>query len=273
MNSDHDIANHERPDPSRDWLRPDWPVSEVDALMTTRAGGVSEGPWRAMNLGVATGDDPLHVAANRAIYRRSMDAEPVYLQQVHGTRVVELTSADISPQGMATHAASQLQADACFTTQAGISCTVMAADCLPLLFAAPDRRAVAAAHAGWRGLAAGVIEATVARLTSAASCHASELHVWLGACIGPERFQVGADVLAAFTDNAAHAERVSRFKPDSAGKWLADLPGLARDRLEALGIYRIHGGSWCTVTDESRFFSYRRDGTTGRMAASIWIRP
>ena len=157
-----------------------------------------------------------------------------------------------------------------------MACTVQVADCLPVLFAAPGGRAVGAAHAGWRGLAGGVVEATVDAVCAAAGCSPSDLDAWLGACIGPQHFEVGADVLDAFgalPDNAhqsASAAR-SRFRPSRPDKWLADLPRLARDRLAAAGVARISGGSWCTVADASRFFSYRRDGITGRMAAAVWI--
>jgi polyphenol oxidase len=166
------------------------------------------------------------------------------------------------------HAAPQ-RADASLSTEPGIACTVLVADCLPVLLAAPGRRGVAAAHAGWRGLAGGVVEATLAALCDAAGCAPREVSAWLGACIGPRRFEVGADVLQAF--GPSHASRFNA-RPGVEGKWLADLPGLARDHLLAAGVMAISGGAWCSVEDASRFFSFRRDGVTGRMAASIWIR-
>jgi len=252
-----------------DWLAPTWRVAGVGALMTTRAGGVSRGSYASMNVGTAVGDAPADVAANRERLAEALRAQPVFLRQVHGARVVRLDSGDAAP-GAPLH-----EADAAITTERGIACIVQAADCLPVLLAAPDGRAVGAAHAGWRGLAAGVVEATVAALGSAAGCAPAELSAWLGACIGPDAFEVGADVLAAFgvdpDDRDAAAPSARRFRARDARKWLADLPGLARDRLAAAGVARIDGGDWCTVADAERFFSYRRDGATGRMAAAIWI--
>jgi YfiH family protein len=210
------------------------------------------------------GDDARAVASNLEHLRRTTDAVPVWLRQVHGTRVVRLSAAD-ALAGAASH-----EADACVTAEPGIACAVQVADCLPLLLAAPDGRGVAAAHAGWRGLAAGVLEATVHALCDLAACDPLELQAWLGPCIGPQRFEVGCDVLAAF----GVPDRVDcdlRFRPHTAGKWLADLPGLARDRLDNCGVRRITGGQWCTASDASRFYSFRRDGVTGRMAALVWI--
>jgi YfiH family protein len=185
----------------------------------------------------------------------------VYLSQVHGREVVHL----------APGYAGEDRADAAIATEPAIACTVMVADCLPVLFAAPAGRGVGAAHAGWRGLAAGVLEAAVRALCEAASCEAGELTAWLGPCIGARRFEVGADVLKAFGPGAA-ARFAPRPRPDGDMRWLADLPGLARDRLHAAGVRRVGGGIWCTVEDASRFFSYRRDGVTGRMAAAVWLR-
>jgi YfiH family protein len=179
---------------------------------------------------------------------------------VHGAEVLRLQA------GAQTLAQP---ADAAITTDAGIACTVLVADCLPVLFAAPQGRGVGAAHAGWRGLAGGVLEATVAALCDAAACPPSELLAWLGPCIGPRQFEVGADVLEAFA-GATHF--VPRPRADGAMRWLADLPGLARERLRAAGLSNVSGGAWCTVEDGSRFFSFRRDGVTGRMAAAVWLR-
>jgi hypothetical protein len=245
------------------WLAPAWAGGAIGALMTTREGGVSEGPYRSFNVGTAVGDAPAHVAANRAALAVACEARPVFLRQVHGTRVVRLGAAD--PLAAAAH-----EADASVTTEPGIACTVQAADCLPVLFAAPEGRAVGAAHAGWRGLASGVLEATVQAVCSAARCSPRELETWLGACIGPRSFEVGGDVLEAF--GVAPSAPTESFRPYRSGKWLADLAGLARARLGAAGVARIEGGSWCTVESASRFFSFRRDGVTGRMAAAIWIR-
>jgi len=250
-----------------DWLYPDALPPGVGATMSSRRGGFSAAPFESMNLGAGVGDDASAVARNRAEFRRRIGgAATVFLKQVHGTRVVRVGATD----GQATVP----EADASFTTEPGVACTVLVADCLPLLFAAPGAGAVAAAHAGWRGLAAGVAERTALAVCEAAGCEPAALTVWLGACIGPRRFEVGSDVLQAFGADPLHGG-TGRFVPRGAqhpGKWLADLPGLARDRLRTAGIGAIGGGRWCTVEDASRFFSYRRDGVTGRMAAAIWIR-
>ena len=162
------------------------------------------------------------------------------------------------------------KADASVCTEPGIACTVQVADCLPVLFAAPAARGVAAAHAGWRGLASGVLEATLAALCEAADCAPAEVQAWLGPCIGPRQFEVGADVLQAFgADPAAGADAF--FRAHAPGKWLADLAGLARERLRAAGVTQFSGGDWCTVEDASRFFSFRRDRVTGRMLAAVWL--
>ena len=252
-----------------DWLAPAWRIAGVGALMTTRAGGVSRGRFASMNVGTAVGDDPADVAANRRRLAEASGARPVFLRQVHGTRVVRVGAAEASP------AADIFDADAAVTSERGVACVVQAADCLPVLLAAPDGRAVGAAHAGWRGLAAGVVEAAVDAVAAAAGCDAGELVVWLGACIGADAFEVGVDVLDAFAvrrrDVAASAAAAARFRANDRGRWLADLAGLARDRLAASGVRAISGGSWCTVSDPARFFSYRRDGATGRMAAAVWI--
>ena len=241
-------------------LIPGWPASErVGALMSTRTGGVSAGPWAGLNLGGAVGDADAAVVENRRRFEAALGVPAVYLRQVHGTTVVRLRAG--------TQAPAQ-SADAAITTDAGIACAVQVADCLPVLFAAPGGRGIGAAHAGWRGLAGGVLEATVAALCEAAACAPSELLAWLGPCIGPRQFEVGSDVLEAF---GAGARFVPRQRPDGAMRWLADLPGLARDRLHAAGLTHLGGGAWCTVEDPSRFFSFRRDGITGRMAAAVWL--
>ena len=248
-----------------DWLAPAWAgAGPVGALMTTRAGGASVGPYASMNLGVAVGDDPAAVAANRAGFAIACGAAPVFLRQVHGTRVVRIASADAAP-GAPDHAA-----DASVTTEPGVACAVQVADCLPVLFAAPDGRGVGAAHAGWRGAAGGVLEATVAALCAAAACRPGDLDAWLGVCIGPRRFEVGADVLEAFGAAPGGADP-RRFVPTAEGKWLADLAGLARDRLVAAGVGRVAAAPGCAFEDASRFFSFRRDRITGRMAAAVWI--
>ena len=263
---------------SADWLRPDWHAPSVGALMTTRAGGCSAAPFDSMNLHAGGADSPEAVARNRAVLAEAIGAMPVFLKQVHATAVVRLHAAD-GAAGAAVHTA-----DASVTTERGIACAIQIADCLPVLFAAPAGRAVGAAHAGWRGLAGGVLEATVAAVCEAAPCDPADLQAWIGAGIGPTRFQVGADVVEAFggatvgghpsvSEAGAWASRPSAacFVPEQPGKWLANLPLLARERLHAAGVADVGGGTWCTVSDASRFFSFRRDGVTGRMAAVVWI--
>ena len=267
------VPHHNPVNFDADWLRPQWRLPGVHALMTTRRGGYSAAPFDSMNLQEAPrdgqGDDAAAVAQNQARLRAVVGAPLMLLNQVHGARVVRLTASDAAP-GAPRH-----DADACVTTERGVVCSIQVADCLPVLFAAPG--AVAAAHAGWRGLAAGVLEATLASLCSASTCEPDQVEVWLGPCIGPRRFEVGADVLGAFgvVANATHTPgatwQASRFEPLKTGKWLADLPGLARDRLTACGVGAVSGGTWCTVSDASRFFSFRRDGVTGRMVAAIWL--
>jgi polyphenol oxidase len=246
-----------------DWLGPHWP--DVGAVMTTRADGESRGPWQGFNLGSHVGDDPAHVAANRERFAERLGATPMFMNQIHGQHVVRLSAADRSSSVI--H-----DADAAFTTEPGIACTVMVADCLPLLMAAPEGRGVAAAHAGWRGLAHGVVDAAALALCEAAACDPQDLRVWLGACIGPDRFEVGADVLRAFDAPPGDPLFKASAPAGQAPKWLADLAGLARRRLARLGARQVEGGAWCTVSDSSRFFSFRRDGVTGRMAAAVWLR-
>lgn len=244
---------------------PAWPAHPgVGALVTTRAGGVSVPPFDRLNLGLSVGDDPVAVQENRRRFVAAIGAQPVWLSQVHGAAVLRLGAAAAPPTSAA---------DAAITTEPGIACTVMVADCLPVLFAAPEGRGVGAAHAGWRGLAAGVLEATALALAGATRCATGDLVAWLGPCIGPRAFEVGADVLAAFgAASTGHPSFVPSPRADGSPRWLADLPGLARERLAALGIERISGGAWCTVEDRSRFFSFRRDRVTGRMAAAVWLR-
>lgn len=249
-------------------LTPDWAAPPgVGAAMSTRSGGVSSGPYRSANLGTAVGDDPAAVAENRRRFAVAIGARPVWLQQVHGAQVLRVGAADAD--------APPLPADAAWTDEPGVACTVQVADCLPVLLAAPGARAVAAAHAGWRGLAGGVVEAALAALCGAAGCAPGEIAAWLGPCIGPRRFEVGADVLEAF-GVAPGGEDGSAFRPCPApggdARWLADLPRLARERLARAGVRLVAGGHWCTVEDAQRFYSYRRDRVTGRQAAAVWIR-
>lgn len=257
----------------------------VGALMSARAGGISVGPYAQCNLGDHVQDDPQAVAHNRGVFAQALQAQPVWLTQVHGNRVIRLTrGADyLSPQGQI----AQPEADGALTTEPGLACTVMVADCLPVLLAAPEGRGVAALHAGWRGLAGaggmlgqGIVHTGVRALCEAASCEPADLQAWLGPCIGPAHFEVGTDVLAGFGLDPQAAQGHPRFTPRAAvdpaalpaPKWLADLPGLARDTLKQLKVSQVSGGSWCTVSDASRFFSFRRACVTGRQAASIWLR-
>ena len=247
-----------------DWLVPGWYAPGVGALMTTRHGGVSQGPFQSLNLRDGLGDDPQAVQQNKALLQRAIGARPVFLHQVHGAQVVRLLESDGAPD------APVHTADASVTTEPGVACAAQVADCLPVLFAAPNALAVGAAHAGWRGLALGVLEATLGSVCSLAQCAPSQVQVWLGACIGPRRFEVGGDVLDAFGASTSAAD-TALFVRHAPGKWLANLPQLARERLRAAGVQAISGGEWCTVEETSRFFSFRRDRVTGRMAAAIWI--
>jgi len=228
----------------------------VGAFMSTRAGGVGSGAFAGLNLGLGVGDDPDAVAENRRRFERAIGARPCWLRQVHGNTVVD-----------AAAGAGPLEADASFTTERGVACVVQVADCLPVLFATANGRAVGAAHAGWRGLAAGVLEAALAAVAHAADCAPCDVYVWLGPCIGPAAFEVGAEVVEALGGGPLFVPSAS---PDDRPRWRADLPGLARRRLAAAGVRAASGGTWCTVSD-SRFFSYRRDRVTGRMAAAVWI--
>jgi YfiH family protein len=234
--------------------------------MTTRTGGCSVAPFDSLNLRHGLGDDEACVRRNQSRLQAAIGAHPVWLNQVHGCRVVGLQLADRSP-GAPVHTA-----DASFCTQPGLACVVQVADCLPVLLAARGS-VVAAAHAGWRGLAGGVLEATVEAVCGAAGCPADAVEAWLGPCIGPRQFEVGADVLEAF-GAGPHGAGSGRFRSRGAthpGKWLADLAGLAEDRLRTAGVTRVQAAGLCTVEDASRFFSFRRDGLTGRMAAAIWL--
>lgn len=239
-----------------EWVIPDWPApATVRAMQTTRRGGCSAAPWDSLNLGDHVGDDPACVLANRARLRSRLPGEPAWLKQVHGTQVVEAMP-DVSPV---------IEADAAFARQSGAVCVVMTADCLPVLFCNRAGTVVAAAHAGWRGLLAGVLEATIAAMAVAPG----ELLAWLGPAIGPARFEVGDEVRAAFIGSSPGAAEA--FVPSSPGKWLADIYLLAKHRLRAAGLTSIYGGGLCTVSDGERYFSYRRDGVTGRMATLIWL--
>jgi YfiH family protein len=238
-----------------DWIVPDWPAAaRVRSLITTRNGGISTGAHATLNLGLRAGDDPAAVAANRATLRAWLPREPAWLKQVHGNRVVR-----------ADEVTGGVEADGSCTQVAGTVCAVMVADCLPVLLCEESGTVVGVAHAGWRGLGAGVIEKTL----SAMRVEASRALAFLGPAIGPAAFEVGADVRDVFV--SADAAAKAAFMPYREGKWLADLFLLARQRLAACGVNRIYGGGLCTFADPARFYSYRRDKTTGRMAALIWL--
>jgi YfiH family protein len=247
-------------------LLPNWPApGRVRAAFTLRAGGVSDGAYASLNLGRHVGDDALAVAENRrrVISGLQLPAEPLWLTQVHGSTVL---AADALPPDHAPLPGDPTpSADAALTRRSGRVLVVQVADCLPVLLAQRDGAAVAIAHAGWRGLAAGVLEATVAAFGVAGA----ELHAWLGPAIGPDHFEVGEEVRAAF---CAHAgEAASAFVRNERGRWQCNLRQLARQRLYALGVESIHGEPRCTYSESDAFYSFRRDGVTGRMAALIWL--
>ncbi|SIO12761.1 peptidoglycan editing factor PgeF [Paraburkholderia phenazinium] len=267
-----------------DVLQPGWQAPpRVRALVTTRNGGVSLPPYGrwsdgvdrvgGLNLGRLAGDDPLCVVENRARLRVLTDgAEPAWLEQIHGAEVVD--AHEVLEQARA--GAPLVRADASVTNRPGTICVVMIADCMPVLLCDAEGRAVGAAHAGWRGLAAGVVEKTALRVAELAGAQPGSLHAYLGPSIGPAAFEVGADVRDAFMNDVDGSQREATAqafvpRPDSPGKYLADLPALARLRLQRFGVTQIGGGDLCTVTERERFYSYRRDRITGRMAAMIWL--
>jgi len=237
---------------------PDWKVpAAVRALVTTRAGGVSGGAHAALNLGLRCGDEVEAVLENRRRLRARLPAEPLWLRQVHGRSVLLAATRQV--------AADEHEADACVTLLPDLVCAVLVADCLPVLLADQRGEAVGVAHAGWRGLANGVIEATVA----AFPCAPNRLVAWLGPAIGPKVYEIGDEVRAAFLAHDAAA--AAAFVPTRAGHWLADLYALARQRLSACGVRQVGGGGFCTYSDAERFYSFRRDRITGRMAALVWL--
>ena len=259
-----------------DWLIPDWPApASVSAVCTSRSGGVSAGPYESLNLGDHVGDAPAAVRANRRVLQQAVGVRPVFLQQIHGWQVATLDAQ--TPDGTS--------ADGCMSSSVAVSCTIMVADCLPVLLTNRHGSAVAAAHAGWRGLAGdggcGVLESALASFIALSNMQqgitATDVIAWLGPCIGPGQFEVGPEVKAAFESHDPQA--ADFFKPRGSGKWLADLAELARRRLQAMGVTSIHGNDgsapWCTVSNPSRFFSHRRDtralGASGRFAACIWL--
>jgi len=255
-----------------DWITPAWPVPpRVRAVCTSRQGGISHAPYDSLNLGLHVADDEAAVHINRQRLAQVVAGRPVFLNQVHGNTCLSLEPG--TPDGS--------EADACYATEPGMVCTIMVADCLPVLFATADGSRVAAAHAGWRGLAGsdghGVLEETLKHLRSLAPMDsapaAPEIIAWLGPCIGPQAFEVGDEVRAAFVDALPVA--VGCFQGQTGDKWLADLPALARQRLLAAGVSSIWGNdgstAWCTVSNPLRFFSHRRDRVSGRQAACIWL--
>lgn len=237
-----------------DWLTPQWPApARVKSCVTTRSGGVSVAPFDSCNLGDHVGDDPQAVSKNRQRLVSLLGCKPAWLQQVHGTAVVEARPGQV------------IEADASWTATPGVACTIMTADCLPALFCDRAGTRVAAAHAGWRGLAGGVLESTL----DALALPADQVLVWLGPAIGRQAFEVGAEVREAFV--AQHVQAVEAFQPGpNPGKFIADIYQLARIRLAVRGVTAVYGGNFCTFNDP-RFYSYRRSAQTGRFASLIWL--
>ncbi|KVK88670.1 peptidoglycan editing factor PgeF [Burkholderia sp. MSMB1498] len=279
-----------RPLTLADCVQPDWHAPpRVRALVSTRNGGVSEPPYGGwggggevaggMNLGRHTGDDPAHVEMNRArLLALTGRSRAAWLEQVHGTDVVRAEDVLAASAGGAGEGEAErvVRADASVATAPGAVCVVMVADCLPVLLCDDAGRAVGAAHAGWRGLVGGIVEKTAERVAALAGGGLDGLHAYLGPAIGPSAFEVGADVRSAFLDAApladyAATERAFAPRADAPGKYLADLYALARLRLARAGVTRVSGGAACTATERERFYSYRRDRATGRMAAMIWL--
>lgn len=256
------------------WLWPRFAAPGVRAVMTSREGGQGRSPFDRFNLRPGIGDDEAVVQRHRQLLQVRLGVPSVRVDQVHGAAVYRVTSPDTAPT------APLAVADASLTTLAGVAVEIQVADCLPVLFADRQGRAVAAAHAGWRGLAGGVLEASVAALCEAAGSAPAEVEAWLGPCIGPRRFEVGEDVCRAFGADRPGQPATAAFAPihtPAGPRWLADLPALARQRLQAAGVGAIGGNdggdAWCTYTQAARWFSYRRTPRTGRMAALIWREP
>nr|VFJ50275.1 MAG: conserved hypothetical protein [Candidatus Kentron sp. DK] len=251
------------------FITPDWPApANVRACVTTRLGGVSTPPWAGFNLAAHVGDNPDAVSKNRETLTEalSLPSPPRWLEQVHGNTAVEITDhTGIAHPDHALRAYPPCRGDAAIAKEAGPVCAVLTADCLPVLFCDRAGTGVAAAHAGWRGLAGGVLESAVAALDAAPE----DLLAWLGPAIGPEAFEVGDEVREIFV--RTRPEAALAFVPTTPGHWQADLYLLARQRLERLGLRAVYGGDFCTWRDSERFFSYRRDGVTGRMASLIWM--
>jgi len=257
MSSSHDTR----------WIVPGWPAPRrVHGFVTTRAGGVSTGEYASLNLGRSSGDDPERVARNRALVREHLPAEPTWLVQVHGTNVVRAASFRIQSDRTGEYQIPRPpQADECFADAPGQVCAVLTADCMPVFFCDHAGTRVAVAHAGWRGMSAGVLENTV----RAMGVDPAHVMAWLGPAIGPDAFEVGPEVREAFLAGDPGAD--AAFRPGKPGKYMADLYELARRRLRATGVTELHGGGFCTYTDAARFFSYRRSAQSGRMGAFIWM--
>lgn len=241
------------------WITPNWPApGNVKACSTTRQGGVSVAPYDSLNLGLHVDDDKSLVLQNRAILKSelALPNEPIWLDQVHSATVV---NADVQGQGLC-------KADSSVARDKGAVCLVMTADCLPVLFCNRQGTVVAAAHAGWRGLCDGILEETIKQM----NCKPAELMAWMGPAIGPKAFEVGSEVRQAFIDK--QSDTVKAFEPsNNTGRWMADIFMLARIRLADAGVSNIYGGGVCTYSNPQDFFSYRRDGVTGRMASLIWL--
>jgi YfiH family protein len=236
----------------------DWPApARVRSWQTTRRGGVSSGPYQTLNLALHVGDQPAAVATNRDRLAQALKlpGEPAWLEQIHGNRILDLDHGDQGP------------ADGAVTARAGVVLAIMTADCLPVLLTAQDGRQIGAAHAGWRGLASGVLTGVVAQF----DCKPTEIMVWLGPAIGPDAFEVGAEVRAAFV--SADADAAAAFSENARGRWQADLHGLARLQLKRAGVDAIYGDTRCTYADSEQYFSHRREAPCGRMASLIWLEP
>jgi YfiH family protein len=241
---------------NRDWLQPDWPApGRVRALCTTRSGGVSPGPWASLNLGAHCGDEPANVRRNRSLLNRHLPARPLWLRQVHGVAVVRHEGGAPEPP----------EADAAVAFEGGRVCAVLTADCLPVFLCDCTGSRVAVVHAGWRGLATGVLGAAVGALGGAPR----DLLAWLGPAIGPGAYEVGNDVVTGFAAQPG-PDHSAAFAP-SGDRWLLDLYEAARLQLAHAGVRSVYGGGLCTYSDPQRFYSYRRDGVTGRMASLIWL--
>jgi polyphenol oxidase len=250
------------------WIEPDWPApAGVRALSTWRSGGASAAPYASLNLGGHVGDAPPAVAENRRRLAAAagLPAQPLWLEQVHGVNVANLDLLEREEAGSVGTARALGPADAAYTRRRERVCAILTADCLPILLATDSGDLVAAAHAGWRGLAGGVIEAAVGAL----AVPPARLLAWLGPAIGPGHFEVGAEVRTALLQGDPGAE--AAFLPNARGRFMAHLALLARRRLASLGVKRIYGGEHCTYADAERYFSHRRDGTTGRQATLIWL--